>query len=133
MQPVDAKKNRRFVYEKKDNRDIAKYSAQCGTIAAIRKFKRRFPNLNENTARSWLKKYKEKLKEQKKAKNDNITLKIGQRCARPFLLDAELDLTFRSMMVSLRTAGAGINIHVVRGVLMILVQLNPEKFGKYFF
>ena len=132
MQPVDAKKKRRFVYEKKDNRDIAKYSAQCGTIAAIRKFKRRFPNLNENTVRSWPKKYKEKLKEKKKAKND-ITLKIGQRCARPFLLDAELDLTLRSMTIIERTAGAGINIHVVRGVLMILVQSNPEKFGKYFF
>ena len=132
MQPLDAKKKRRFVYEKKDNRDIAKYSAQCGTIAAIRKFKRRFPNLNENTVRSWPKKYKEKLKEKKKAKND-ITLKIGQRCARPFLLDAELDLTLRSMTIIERTAGAGINIHVVRGVLMILVQSNPEKFGKYFF
>ena len=132
MQPLDAKKKRRFVYEKKDNRDIAKYSAQCGTIAAIRKFKRRFPNLNENTVRSWPKKYKEKLKEKKKAKND-ITLKIGQRCARPFLLDAELDLTLRSMTIIERTAGAGINIHVVRGVLMTLVQSNPEKFGKYFF
>ena len=132
MQPVDAKKKRRFVYEKKDNRDIVKYSAQCGTIAAIRKFKRRFPNLNENTVRSWPKKYKEKLKEKKKAKND-ITLKIGQRCARPFLLDAELDLTLRSMTIIERTAGAGINIHVVRGVLMTLVQSNPEKFGKYFF
>ena len=132
MQPLDAKKKRRFVYEKKDNRDIAKYSAQCGTIAAIRKFKPRFPNLNENTVRSWPKKYKEKLKEKKKAKND-ITLKIGQRCARPFLLDAELDLTLRSMTIIERTAGAGINIHVVRGVLMTLVQSNPEKFGKYFF
>ena len=68
MQPVDAKKKRRFVYEKKDNRDIVKYSAQCGTIAAIRKFKSRFPNLNENTVRSWLKKCKAKLKEKKKEK-----------------------------------------------------------------
>ena len=35
------------------------------------------------------------------------------------------------MIVSLRTARAGTKIHVVRGVLMGLVQSNPEKFGKY--
>ena len=35
------------------------------------------------------------------------------------------------MIVSLRTAGAGINIHLVRSILIGLLQLNPEKFGKY--
>lgn len=131
MQQVDTKKKKRSVYEEKDKQDIAKYAAQFGTTAAIRKFKHRFPNLNESTVRPWLKRYKENLKEKKKAKNDNIALKIGQTRGRPLLLDAELDLKLRSMIVSLRRAGAGINIHVVRGVLMGLVQSNPEKFGKY--
>ena len=35
------------------------------------------------------------------------------------------------MIISLRTAGEGINQHVVKGVLIGLVQSCPEKFGKY--
>ena len=57
LQQVDKKKNRRFVYKEKDKQDVAKYGAQCDTTAAIRKFKQRFPNLNESTFRPWLKRY----------------------------------------------------------------------------
>ena len=35
------------------------------------------------------------------------------------------------MLVNLRIAGAGINIHVVSGVLNGLIRANPERFGKY--
>ena len=35
------------------------------------------------------------------------------------------------MLVKLRLAGAGINIHVVSGVLNDLIRANPERFGKY--
>ena len=59
LQQVHTKKKRRFVYEEKDKQDVAKYAAQYDTTAAIRKFKHRFPNLNESTVRPWLKKYRE--------------------------------------------------------------------------
>ena len=42
-----------------------------------------------------------------------------------------LDLKLRSMLVKLRLAGAGINIHVVSGVLNGLIWTNPERFAKY--
>ena len=42
-----------------------------------------------------------------------------------------LDLTLRSMLVNLQTAGAGINIFVVSGVLDGLIRSNTERFGKY--
>ena len=35
------------------------------------------------------------------------------------------------MLVKLRLADAGINIHVVSGVLNGLIRANPERFGKY--
>ena len=35
------------------------------------------------------------------------------------------------MITYLRAAGAGVNQHVVRGVLIDLLQCYPEKFGKY--
>ena len=70
-------------------------------------------------------------KKKKKAKNENITVKIIQTRGRRLLFDTELDLKLRSMIVALRTAGAGINMHVVSGVLVGLVQSKPEIFGKY--
>ena len=62
LQQVDKKRKRHYVYEEKDKQDVPKYTAQCGTTAAIRKFNPRFPNLNESTVRPWLKKYREHLK-----------------------------------------------------------------------
>ena len=66
LQQVDTKTKRCLFYEEKDKQDVAKYTAQCGTTAASRKFKHRFPNLNESTVRPCLEKYKENLKEKSK-------------------------------------------------------------------
>ena len=51
LQQVDIKKKRRFVYKEKDKEYVAKYAAQCGTTAAMRKLKHRFLNLNESIIR----------------------------------------------------------------------------------
>ena len=67
----------------------------------------------------------------KDEKRKEVTLKIGQTCGRLLLLDVGLDSKRRAMIISLRMAGAGINQHVVRRVLIVLVQSHPEKFGKY--
>ena len=68
--------------------------------------------------------------EQRKA-NKEVALKIGQTRGRPFSLDAGLDWKLWAMIISLRTAGAGINQDVVRRILIGLVQSYPEKLGKY--
>ena len=60
-----------------------------------------------------------------------VALKIGQTRDRPLLLDVGLDSKLWAMIISLRTAWAGINQHVVKGVLIGLVQSYPEKLGKY--
>ena len=70
------------------------------------------------------------MKEKKKA-NKEVALKIGQTRGRPLLLNAGLDSKLWAMIISLRTAGAGINHHVVRGILIGLMQSYPKKFGKY--
>ena len=127
---ADAKNKKRVVYEEKDKQEIWKYAAVCGVTAAIRKLKQNFPNLNESTVRPWVKKYKEILKAKKNnGESSGFAPKIGQVRGRPLLLDNELDLQLRTMLITLRTAGAGINIHVVTGVLNGLVRANPEKFG----
>ena len=125
---ADAKpKNKKLVvYEEKGKQEMAKYAAVCGVTAAVRKFKQKFPNLNESTVRPWVKKYKTN-----NGESSGFAPKIGQVRGRPLLLDNELDLKLRMMLVTLRTAGAGINIHGVTGLLNGLVRANPEKFSKY--
>ena len=56
---------------------------------------------------------------------------IGRVRGRPLLTEEVLDLKLRSILINLRTAVAGINIHVVSGVLNGLIRANPERFGKY--
>ena len=56
---------------------------------------------------------------------------FGRVRGRSLLIEEVLDLKLRSMLVNLRTAGAGINIHVVSGVLNGLICTNPDRFGKY--
>ena len=116
------------MFGEKEKQEIAKFASEDGT--AVRKFKKKFPILTESTIRPWVKRYKENLKEKTKA-NKKLALKTGQTRGRPLLLDVGLDSKLRAMIISLRTAGAGINQHVVRGVLIGLVQSYPEKFGKY--
>ena len=59
-------KKKRVVYGEKDKQEIAKYAAVCGATAAIRKFKQKFPNLNESTVRPWVKSHKKFIREQTK-------------------------------------------------------------------
>ena len=61
----------------------------------------------------------------------SVEPKIGKARGRPLILDEALDPKLHSMLVKPRLAGAGINIHVVSGVLNGLIRANPERFGKY--
>ena len=56
---------------------------------------------------------------------------IGRVRGRLLLIEEVLNLKLRSLLVNLRTAGAGINIHLIFCVLNGLICVNPERFGKY--
>ena len=103
-----------------------------GATAAVRRYLKQFPFLTEGTVRPWVKAYRKSLQEQKKAtKPDDIAVKIGKQRGRPLLLEETLDHKLRSMLTSLRLAGAGINIHFGRGVLNGLVRANPIEYRRY--
>ena len=93
----------------------------------LSKFKSDFPKLNESTITPWVKKYKSELSSKKPRTNFTIAIKKG----RPTRLSEELDQKLRAMIINLRTAGAVINIHVVRGVLAGNVRSNLEIFGQF--
>ena len=78
MLTADAKNKKRVVYEEKDKQVIAKYATVGGVTAAIRKFKQKFPNLNENTVHPWVKKYKEILKAKKNNGENSGFVPLGK-------------------------------------------------------
>ena len=90
-------------------------------VFTVRKYTKKFTTLTESTFRPWVKRYKKNLKEKKKT-NKEVALKIAQTRGRPLSLDVGLDSKLRAMIISLRTAGAGISQHVIRGILIGLVQ-----------
>ena len=48
------------------------------------------------------------------------------------LIEELLNLRLSTVLVNIRKSAAGINNHVVSGVLNGLICANPERFGKYF-
>ena len=49
-------------YTPEERCNIGKYASEMGTAAAVRKFRKERPNLNESTVRTFAKKYKDELK-----------------------------------------------------------------------
>ena len=67
--------------------------------------------------RPWIKSHKSSIQEQKKKKGEtSVQSTIGKVRGRSLLIEEALNLKLHSALVNLRTAGAGINIHVVSGV-----------------
>ena len=131
LQLVEGKSGKRKTYKEIEKREIAKYGMLHGATAAVKRYRKQFPSLTEGTVRPWVKAYRKLLQEQKKTNSDDIAIKIGKQRGRPLLLEESLDHKLRSMLTSLRLAGAGINIHVVRGVLNGLLRANPIEYGRY--
>ena len=69
---------------------IGKYASENGPIAAVRKFRVRFTNLNESTARAMRKKYQEELKTALQEKHAPATTIVSQQRGRPLML-ADID------------------------------------------
>ena len=56
---TSATKLKGAVYDEKDKQEIAKYAPTYGFAAAHRKIKEKFPNINEITLCTWVKKCKD--------------------------------------------------------------------------
>lgn len=120
---AEAPKPKRMSYSEKDKERVGRYAAENGVPSALKKFKTEFPKLTQSTVRPWSIKYTQTL--------SNPTMTMSAKRGRPLYLSAELDKKLRTMLVSLRTGGAAINSHVVKGVLAGLVRSNIVKYGQF--
>ena len=70
---VDKLQNKkRFVFGEKEKEEIAKFASEHGHAAAVRKVKKKLQTVTESTIRPWVKRYKENLKEKRKANKEVV-------------------------------------------------------------
>ena len=65
---IDKLQNKkRYVFGEKEMQEITKFALEPGHAATVKKSEKMFPTLTESTIRHWVKRYKKKLKEKRKA------------------------------------------------------------------
>ena len=107
---------------------IGKYASENGSIAAVRKFEKQFPNMNESTARTFKKKYESELydaKRQGRAKPTSIPLKPQ---GRPFLL-GELDGLMQQYILAASYRGNVISRNIAVSAAKFIMEQYPCLIG----
>ena len=105
-----------------------KYASENGPIAAVRKFEKQFPNLNENTARTFKKKYESELDDAKRqgtAKPTSIPLKPQ---GRPRFL-GELDGLVQQYILAASNRGNVISRNIAVSAAKVIMERYPRLIG----
>ena len=117
---------KRTMYKEEEKLRVARYAMLHGNRPAVVHFQDEFPNINESSVRRWTEKYT-----QLTANPQQANISIGMKRGRLTLLASEIDEKLKCMITNLRTAGAMINIHVVRGVLAGLIRSDVKKYAMF--
>ena len=107
---------------------IGKYASKNGPIAAVRKFEKQFPNMNESSARTFKKKYESELddaKRQGRAKPTSIPLKPQ---GRPLLL-GELDGLVQQYILAASNRGNVISRNIAVSAAKVIMERYPCLIG----
>ena len=83
---VSNKRERYYKYSDEERFSIGKHTAEFGAARTLRKFKGKFPNLNESTLRSMRDKYEKELKLAVLQKREPNTKLTTERRGRPLML-----------------------------------------------
>ena len=115
----------------KDRYDIGKYTSENGAAAATRSFKRKFPKFNESTARSFKKKYKEKLNESEEngTTHSKSIPKYKTKTGGTLML-GELDIMVKKYIQTLSNRGAVISRAGAIATATALLKKYPKIVGK---
>ena len=123
-------------YSLRDRYIIGKYANETGSTAAVRKFRSKFPNLNESSAREFRKKYLDELKSASKNNRSPQKSILPLPRGRPLLLGVKIDEGVRKFLSALRYHGGRTTFSVVVAVAKALVQKSDDnglkilQFGK---
>ena len=114
-----------------DRYDVGKYSSEYGPAAAVRPVKRKFPKLNESTARYFKKRYEDSLNERNKNETtpSKALTKYKTKTGRPLLL-GELDAMVQKYLRAASDRGAAISRTSSVSAAKALLQKYPNIVGK---
>ena len=125
------KKRESYVkYMPEDCYKIRKYGNENGPAAAVRKFKSRFPKLNESTVRSLRQKYQYELTRSKQ-KDTILEPRIPREpTERPLLLGNKIDAMVQKYIIASGNRGNVISRSIATSTAKTLISRNPGCVGQ---
>ena len=112
-------------YTERDRLPIARYAEQNGPRRTARKFDKQYPNLNESTVRSFLKKYTAMKERGKKNSTSPIKGIPAKRRGRPLML-GKVDKKIRDFLIALRHRGVVVNSTIAITAPKGLIQSSSD-------
>ena len=113
-----------------DRYKIGKYVSENGPAAAVRKFKSRFPKLNESTVRSLWQKYQSELTRSKQ-KNTILESCIPKEpTGRPLLLGNRIDAMVQKYIIASSNRGNVISRSITTSTAKALISHDPGYVGQ---
>ena len=105
------------VYTPKDRYQIGTYSSESGPAATVRKFKVRFPNLNESAVRGFQKRYQEKLRPAvRTGRSPEKEIGGDLRRGHPLLVGSLIDEKVRTFPLALRYRGGQVSFPIATSI-----------------
>ena len=125
------KKRESYVkYTPEDPYKIGKYGSENGPAAAVRKFKSRFPKLNESTVRSLRQIYQSELTRSKQ-KGTILEPRIPKEpTGRPLLLGNKIDAMIQKYIIASNNRGNVISRSIATSTAKALSSRNPGYVGQ---
>lgn len=115
-------------YTPADRFSIGKYASENGPIAAVRKFKQKFQNLNESTARTFRSKYEKQIAEEKKKGTVPEKVINLEKRGRPLLLGG-IDAMVQKYIIAASNRGSVISRGVAVSCAKALMARYPNLIG----
>ena len=111
--------------------DIGKYANEMGTAAVLTKFRKERPNLNKSTVRTFVKKYKDELKQAAREKRTPKRIMEIQKRGRPLLLGRVDEMVRNYLSATRQHGGVGFQCYCDSNSKSINQMKSPIQLGSY--
>ena len=129
--PSTSKRSKYTKWSDKDRYEIGKYTSLYGAAAAVRKFKQRFPSLNESTSRTFRNRVEADLQAARKkgVAPKKAIPKYSTKTGRPLILGEDLDSMVQNYLLAASSRGAVISRASAVSAAKALLKKYPNAVG----
>ena len=112
-------------YSTKDRFLIGKHASIHGTISAVRKWKKDYPQVNESTIREFKKRYEAEINKERQKKKSSKKVIVNKLRGRPCLLEDKIDPLVQRYVKARRYKGGVFNTTVATATAKALTERYP--------